>query len=203
MRPSTIRLNQEQETDLTEFVERMVKELDRDNDERIKADRKADTDYRNQKKTRAQPGTLFEQCNFSVPMTSWVVDHFSARTEDELLSRDPFVRFEPQGTADDEVARAIHRLAAYKLFDKGTVKTDLQKAVYPMFAHRIGQQRPVTVYRLVTQGSIEDRIVQLHQRKRALAEGVLTAQDGDEADAGGSAVMDAAQMLALLRGDTA
>jgi SNF2 family DNA or RNA helicase len=67
-------------------------------------------------------------------------------------------------------------------------------------AHRIGQQRPVTVYRLVTQGSIEDRIVQLHQRKRTLAEGVLTAQDGDGA-AGGGAVMDAAQMLALLRGD--
>jgi SNF2 family DNA or RNA helicase len=68
-------------------------------------------------------------------------------------------------------------------------------------AHRIGQQRPVTVYRLVTQGSIEDRIVQLHSAKRALAEGVLTAQDGDDA-AGSSAVMDAAQMLALLRGDT-
>ena len=68
-------------------------------------------------------------------------------------------------------------------------------------AHRIGQQRPVTVYRLVTQGSIEDRIVQLHQRKRALAEGVLTAQDGDEDSAGSSAVMDAAQMLALLRGE--
>ena len=40
-------------------------------------------------------------------------------------------------------------------------------------AHRIGQQRPVTVYWLVTQGSIEDRIVKLHRSKRALAEGVL------------------------------
>ncbi len=64
-------------------------------------------------------------------------------------------------------------------------------------AHRIGQQRPVTVYRLVTQGSIEDRIVQLHHHKRALADGVLAGQDGDTS----GAVMDAAQMLALLRGD--
>jgi SNF2 family DNA or RNA helicase len=63
-------------------------------------------------------------------------------------------------------------------------------------AHRIGQQRPVTVYRLVTQGSIEERIVKLHHSKRALAEGVLAGQDG-----GGGAVMRAADMLALLRGE--
>ena len=63
-------------------------------------------------------------------------------------------------------------------------------------AHRIGQQRPVTVYRLVTQGSIEDRIVKLHHSKRALAEGVLAGQDG-----GGGNVMGAADMLALLQGE--
>ena len=65
-------------------------------------------------------------------------------------------------------------------------------------AHRIGQQRPVTVYRLVTQGSIEERIVKLHHQKRALAEGVLSGQDG-----GGSTVLGATQMLALLRGEDA
>ena len=67
-------------------------------------------------------------------------------------------------------------------------------------AHRIGQQRPVTVYRLVTQGSIEDRIVKLHHSKRALAEGVLAGQDGGGS---GGAVLGAAQMLALLRGEDA
>jgi SNF2 family DNA or RNA helicase len=36
----------------------------------------------------------------------------------------------------------------------------------------------VTVYRLVTQGSIEDRIVRLHRSKRELAEGILSGQDG-------------------------
>jgi len=59
-------------------------------------------------------------------------------------------------------------------------------------AHRIGQLRPVTVYRLVTQGSIEDRIVRLHRSKRELAEGILGGQDG-------GAVMDAGALLALLR----
>ena len=32
-------------------------------------------------------------------------------------------------------------------------------------AHRIGQTRPVTIYRLVTKGTIEEQIVRLHRRK--------------------------------------
>ena len=44
-------------------------------------------------------------------------------------------------------------------------------------AHRIGQERPVTVYRLVTAGSIEERIVLLHNDKRSLADGILEGQD--------------------------
>jgi SNF2 family DNA or RNA helicase len=44
-------------------------------------------------------------------------------------------------------------------------------------AHRIGQHRPVTVYRLVTAGSIEERIVALHRDKRLLADGILDGQD--------------------------
>ena len=37
-------------------------------------------------------------------------------------------------------------------------------------AHRIGQQRPVTVYRLVTPGSVEECIVAQHHDKRELAD---------------------------------
>ena len=44
-------------------------------------------------------------------------------------------------------------------------------------AHRIGQQRPVTVYRLVTAGSIEEKIIELHGNKRSLADGILEGQD--------------------------
>ncbi|MDP3084409.1 MAG: DEAD/DEAH box helicase, partial [Rubrivivax sp.] len=44
-------------------------------------------------------------------------------------------------------------------------------------AHRIGQLRPVTVYRLVTAGSVEERIVALHRDKRVLADGILEGQD--------------------------
>jgi hypothetical protein len=136
MRTGTLRLTREQEIALTLYLKKRLPELERDNRERIEADKKSDLDYRLQQKAREIPGTLFHQSNFPVPLTSWVIDHFSARTEDELLSRDPCVRFSPQGAADDDVARGIDRLASYKLFAQGTTRTDLQNAIYPMFAHR-------------------------------------------------------------------
>jgi len=40
-------------------------------------------------------------------------------------------------------------------------------------AYRIGQTRPVQVHRLVTEGTIEDKIAELLARKRALADSVL------------------------------
>ncbi len=40
-------------------------------------------------------------------------------------------------------------------------------------AHRIGQDRPVQVHRLVTEGTLEDRIAELLERKRELAESVV------------------------------
>ncbi|GEO81413.1 DEAD/DEAH box helicase [Pararhodospirillum oryzae] len=46
-------------------------------------------------------------------------------------------------------------------------------------AHRLGQQRPVTIYRLVIKNSIEEGILALHQRKRDLADALL--EDADHA----------------------
>jgi SNF2 family DNA or RNA helicase len=40
-------------------------------------------------------------------------------------------------------------------------------------AHRIGQQRPVMVYRLVSQGTVEEKILTLQEKKRALFEAAL------------------------------
>ena len=44
-------------------------------------------------------------------------------------------------------------------------------------AHRIGQQRPVTIYRLVTKDTVEDKIVDLHRHKRDLADSLLEGAD--------------------------
>jgi len=46
-------------------------------------------------------------------------------------------------------------------------------------AHRIGQDQPVFVHQLVVQGSIEERMLELQQRKRALAEGLLGSDSGE------------------------
>ncbi len=43
-------------------------------------------------------------------------------------------------------------------------------------AHRIGQEKPVTVYRLIARDTIEDRIVKLQETKRDLAEGILSGE---------------------------
>ena len=63
-------------------------------------------------------------------------------------------------------------------------------------AHRIGQERPVTVYRLVATDTIEERILKLHATKRDLADGLLAG-----ADDGGR--LSYADMLALVRGPSA
>jgi SNF2 family DNA or RNA helicase len=59
-------------------------------------------------------------------------------------------------------------------------------------AHRIGQTRPVTVYRLVMQGSIEEKILALHHDKRDMAEALL---DGT----GSGAALSVDELVSLLR----
>jgi len=39
-------------------------------------------------------------------------------------------------------------------------------------AHRIGQEKSVFVYKLITEGTVEEKILELQERKRALAEGI-------------------------------
>ncbi|WP_151632521.1 DEAD/DEAH box helicase [Noviherbaspirillum aerium] len=59
-------------------------------------------------------------------------------------------------------------------------------------AHRIGQQRPVTIYRLIARHTVEEGIVELHKRKRELADSLL---EGSEA----AVKLSPDEMLELLR----
>lgn len=63
-------------------------------------------------------------------------------------------------------------------------------------AHRIGQTRPVMVYRLVVAGSIEERLLALQARKAALADAVLGI--AGEATAAGLQPADVRALLAPL-----
>ena len=40
-------------------------------------------------------------------------------------------------------------------------------------AHRIGQHRPVTIYRLVTKDTVEEKVIALHAVKQRLVEDML------------------------------
>ena len=61
-------------------------------------------------------------------------------------------------------------------------------------AHRIGQQRPVMVYRLVAQDTIEEKVMDLKARKERLVSAVL----GDDAlGAGDLAAEDIRELLDL------
>ena len=59
-------------------------------------------------------------------------------------------------------------------------------------AHRIGQDRPVTVYRLVAAGTIEEQILEMHADKRELVAGVLDGTDR-------AAKMDTEELIRLIR----
>ena len=59
-------------------------------------------------------------------------------------------------------------------------------------AHRMGQKRPVTIYRLVAKDTIEDKIVDLHKHKRDLANSLL---EGGEV----SGKMSVEDMMTLIR----
>lgn len=59
-------------------------------------------------------------------------------------------------------------------------------------AHRMGQRRPVTIYRMVAKNTIEEKIVQLHATKRDMADAMLEGTDQ-------SARLSTADLLALLR----
>jgi len=51
-------------------------------------------------------------------------------------------------------------------------------------AHRIGQEKPVFVYKLITAGTVEERIVELQERKAALASGIFDESALSKLDAG-------------------
>lgn len=59
-------------------------------------------------------------------------------------------------------------------------------------AHRIGQTRPVTVYRLISRGTVEEKVLALQARKRALASAI------DEAGAADAPNWSEAELVRLL-----
>jgi non-specific serine/threonine protein kinase len=45
-------------------------------------------------------------------------------------------------------------------------------------AHRIGQDKPVFVYKIIARGTVEEKILELQERKRALVRSVIATEEG-------------------------
>jgi superfamily II DNA or RNA helicase len=61
-------------------------------------------------------------------------------------------------------------------------------------AYRIGQERPVTIYRLITAGTIEQKLIALHSEKRTLAADILANSESVNK-------LDPEELMNLLRSD--
>ena len=59
-------------------------------------------------------------------------------------------------------------------------------------AHRIGQTRPIIIYKLVCKDTIEQGIVDLHRHRRRLAEDILSG-------AAAAVRLDHDELIALIR----
>jgi non-specific serine/threonine protein kinase len=45
-------------------------------------------------------------------------------------------------------------------------------------AHRIGQQKPVFIYKLIARGTVEEKILELQEKKRALVKNIISSEAG-------------------------
>ena len=63
-------------------------------------------------------------------------------------------------------------------------------------SHRLGQRKPVTIFRLVAVGTIEEQLLVMHSQKRALVERVLQGKAG-------AVKVTTDELVALLRGQAA
>lgn len=62
-------------------------------------------------------------------------------------------------------------------------------------AHRIGQENPVFIHRLVARNTVEDRILLLQKKKKALAEGVVGGVDAQATELGRDELLEMLQGL--------
>jgi SNF2 family DNA or RNA helicase len=103
-------------------------------------------ELRGDTKDRARPVARFQQCE--VPL--FLISLKAGGTGLNLTAADTVIHYDPWWNPAVE--------------DQATDR-----------AHRIGQDKPVFVYKLVAQGTVEERMLELQQRKKALAAGIYEA----------------------------
>jgi SNF2 family DNA or RNA helicase len=130
--------------------------------------------------------TLFLHGKVSAKRRSAMVDDFQAgRAPVFLLSL-------KAGGVGLNLTRATHVIHFDRWWNPATEDQATDRA------HRIGQDRPVQVHRLIAEGTLEDRIGELIEKKRGLAEAVV---GGGEAWIGRMSDAELADLVRLGRGE--
>jgi hypothetical protein len=127
---SNLKLTQKQETELVTYLKKRIASLQKLNDERIKNDRLSWKMYENSREERAVPDTIFEYSNLSVPLTSLIVDHFVARTDDAITGTRPIFQFDAQGPSKEKVAEDYNKYFNWKLETRAKTRK-LYSSVFP------------------------------------------------------------------------
>lgn len=106
-------------------------------------------------------GTLFLHGGVSAKGRTAIVDAFQAGREPVLLCS------LKAGGVGLNLTRATHVIHYDRWWNPAAEDQATDRA------HRIGQDRPVQVHRLLAEGTLEDRIATVIERKRSLAEAVV------------------------------
>jgi len=130
---SNLRLTPDQERELVTYCLARIKQLERDNKDRIEADRKSWKDYHNSKAYRAQEEGVFQHENLSLPMTSMIVDSFSSRSEEEIVGSSPFFHAKPKGNFPSDTALSLNRALHFRLNDESDLREKLELSFTPAY----------------------------------------------------------------------
>lgn len=133
---SNLRLTEKQREDLATYIDKRHASLLAVNQDRIDADRESWNAYDNSREGRAQEGTIYFHSNLAVPLTSLIVDHFSARTDDSVVGSRAFFRFDAQGPSMERPAQDFDRYFSWKLERRARTRRVYSKAIFSIYVQR-------------------------------------------------------------------
>lgn len=144
MAKSNLKLTEEQENRLKDYLKQRMAELRKSNADRIDVDKRGFRDYRNSKEYRKNNAedTIWNHSNVSVPLFSLVVDHFLTRSIEEILGQRPFFHIRPKGPSDKQLALDVDRFLNNRFGDL-RIGEKLEDNIFPIFLQRAGVYKSI------------------------------------------------------------
>lgn len=161
-RTSNLRLNQEQEDRLVQYIAARYESLREDNRERIKIDHEAWNRYFFYVKDRdAAVGKIFPLSNVPLPAFGMCMEHFVSRCEDATVGDSPFFNFQPVGAFSEDKVQAYNAYFNWKL-EQGKVHDALLESNLPVFIQGAAVLKATFANEVVSWMEYDQRV--LHDR---------------------------------------